>query len=74
MDNEDCKIVVEHTKRYCYIREGWDSFGRKGQYYGKICIYGMWWAIVLWDDEEDPAFFKVDGLKITGVVEPSEVK
>ena len=33
-----------------------------GTYFGRILIK-QWWAMVLWDDEEDPTFFKFAGLE-----------
>ena len=42
----------------------YDKGGKTGQYFGNMMIGNTCWAIVLWDDEEDPDFFKADGLVI----------
>ncbi len=47
----------------CVIRYGWHQERRQG----KVLADNVWveqdWTPVLWDDEEDPCFFKTQGLE-----------
>lgn len=47
----------------CSILKGWEGAGRKGQFLGKF-FSDQWWAIVLWEDEEDPDLHKTCGLDL----------
>ncbi len=49
----------------CKIKEGFDGAGKTGQYFGNMVIKNIQWAIVLWDGEDDPDFFKAEGLLIS---------
>ncbi len=45
------------------VKAGFVDAGRKGRSLGEhITVNGMQWTPVLWDDEEDPEFFKSFGL------------
>ena len=47
------------------IQESWEDAGKEGVMLGEdvfVC-YGMEWAPVLWEGEEDPVFHKVAGLR-----------
>ena len=46
------------------IKEGWDRCGAVGEYFGFIYVNTVKWAIVLFDDEEDPDMHKADGIEI----------
>jgi len=48
----------------CRIAKGWNREGRLGQYFGRIVVGDMEWAIVLWDGEEDPDVYKAAALEI----------
>lgn len=48
----------------CRVKSEWHEAGKHGLYFGKIYIH-QWWGIVLWDDEEDPDVYKLDGLEVT---------
>ena len=48
----------------CRIAKGWDGAGKTGQYFGNFMIGNMCWAIVLWDNEEDPDMHKIAGIEI----------
>lgn len=49
----------------CRIAAHYYGEGRKWQYFGRIAVGdSMEWAIVVWDDEEDPDFHKTQGLEI----------
>lgn len=50
------------------ISDGWDRSGEEGEYFGKICIDGMTWGVVLFDGEEDPDLFKAAGIMIEKIV------
>ena len=50
----------------CKIRPGWDEAGKEGDI---ICCVqsdrmGQQWAVVQWDDEDDPDLFKASGLVV----------
>ena len=49
----------------CRIKPGWEGAERRGLYLGKVLLL-QWWAIVVWDDEEDPETFKAAGIEIRG--------
>lgn len=51
-------------KRRCIIREGWAFAGREGTIIGESVFVEQSWTPVLWDDEEDPEFFKTGALQI----------
>jgi len=44
------------------IKKGWEGAGRAGTRLGLDVFVEQGWAPVLWDDEEDPTFFKSAGL------------
>ena len=48
----------------CTIKRGWFDEGKTGVILETTPFYvnGMSWTAVLWDDEEDPDFFKTSGL------------
>ena len=46
------------------IKDKWDRAGEEGDYFGWIEINGMKWAIILAEGEEDPDFYKADGLLV----------
>ncbi len=48
----------------CKIKDDWDQAGRKGQYFGFMYFLDKKWAVVLWDDESDPDFFKAEGIEV----------
>jgi len=48
----------------CRIKEGWEDAGREGQYFGFMYFLDGKWAVVLWDDEDEPSFFKSDGIEV----------
>lgn len=51
----------------CKIKEGWVDTNKTGQYFGNIVIKGVKWAVVLWDGESDPDFFKANGLLLSSL-------
>lgn len=48
--------------RQMVIREGWHGAGRKCSVFGTVFVQQEW-AVVLFDDEEDPTTFKMAGLR-----------
>lgn len=46
------------------IKEGWDGFGRHGRALAEPVWVEQYWLPVLWDDEEDPTFYKLAGINI----------
>lgn len=46
----------------CKVKEGWVDEGKIGTVLGKNVFAEQDWTPVLWDDEEDPTFFKTAGL------------
>jgi len=48
----------------CRIAIGWECAGKTGQYFGNIIVGDVCWAIVLWDNEEDPDMHKIAGIEI----------
>jgi len=47
------------------IKQGWGSAGKRGLLLGSnVECEGMEWTPVLWEDEEDPDWFKTQGLII----------
>ena len=55
---------IPGEKARCEVRAGWYNPGREGRYLGKVTT-DRDWAIVLWDNEEDPDLFKMEGLEIS---------
>lgn len=45
------------------IKKGWEGAGRVGTRLGPDVFVEQEWTPVLWDDEEDPDFFKARGLE-----------
>jgi hypothetical protein len=56
------------TAKPCRGKLQWKEEGRVGQYFGKIVINQRYWAIVLWDDEEDPTFCKAEAIEVKDFV------
>lgn len=47
------------------IKDGWGSAGRQGKILGTpFNVNGMEWTPILWDGDEDPDWYKADGLEI----------
>lgn len=46
------------------IKDGWDRAGEQGEYFGKISVNDMIWALVLFDGEDDPDLHKADSLLV----------
>jgi hypothetical protein len=46
------------------IKDGWHGAGKQGTLLGASIMVGQAWAPVLWDDEEDPDWFKAAGLEM----------
>lgn len=45
------------------IKEDWMGAGRIGKCLGDaVEVHGMMWLPLVWDDEEDPEFFKLSGI------------
>lgn len=61
--NVDCDFSSQRTK-VCKIKDGWCDAGKTGQYFGSITIHGRCWAVVLWDDDDEPDLYKLISLKI----------
>ena len=55
---------AQEDPRRCRIKEKWEGAGRTGKYYGNVSIENQKWAIVVWDDEEDPDLHKLAGIEI----------
>ncbi|HXI90507.1 MAG TPA: hypothetical protein VNO24_10885 [Blastocatellia bacterium] len=52
------------TGRTVRIKEGWQDAGKRGVILCKPVRIGQTWIAVLWDDEEEPDWFKQRGLEI----------
>lgn len=48
----------------CRIKAGWEGADKEGQYFGRIAVNGTFWAIVLWNGDDDPELFKSAGLEV----------
>lgn len=48
----------------CKVKEGWVTKGREGKVLADNVWVEQWWTPVLWDNEEDPCFFKTQGLEL----------
>ncbi len=59
----DYDFALNETLR-CRIKSGWDNSGKEGEYFGNVMINSQMWAIVLFDNEDDPDLFKADGLLV----------
>lgn len=46
------------------IKDKWDRVGQRGEYFGKISVNDMMWALVLFDGEDDPDLHKADSLLV----------
>ena len=44
------------------IADGWNDSGKRGRVIGYEVFFGQWWCPVLWDGDEDPEFYKSEGL------------
>lgn len=51
----------------CRIKKGWADAGKEGSYFGKHWIGGRFWAVVLWEDEEEPELFKADAIEVSTI-------
>jgi hypothetical protein len=57
--------MPSEEKRRVAIKSGWEGCGRTGDQLAAVRDRdGMQWAVVLWDDEEDPTTFKLRGLAL----------
>ena len=59
----DFDFSTNHTLR-CKGKENTDMVNQKGEYFGTFYTGSTKWAVVLWDNEEDPNLYKADMLYI----------
>ena len=45
------------------IKKGWSEFGKVGTCLGNTVFVEQEWIPVLWDNEDDPDFFKLAGIE-----------
>jgi hypothetical protein len=48
------------------IRKGWEDAGREGELFGSVKPdrgNSQEWAILIWDNEDEPELFKLSGLQ-----------
>ena len=45
------------------VKENWDCCGREGNFFGYVYTNRKW-AVIVFDDEDEPTFHKIDGLQI----------
>jgi hypothetical protein len=56
-------IDVDHSPRI-RVKDGYDQGKRQGILLGEVVtIYGIGWAPILWDGDDDPDWFKANGLE-----------
>lgn len=56
MEYINCKVRIKY---------GWEGVGKSGLVIGEpIRVSGQDWLPVLWDDEEDPDFHKLEGIDV----------
>lgn len=48
----------------CKAQKGTDMADREGEYFGNVVVKDTRWAIVLWDNDEDPNLYKADMLLV----------
>lgn len=62
-------IVVHGYKepKRCRIKEGLEDAGKEGWCYGHVNLGLSQWAIILWDNENDPSLHKVSGLEARNI-------
>lgn len=53
----------QRKKKRVKIKKGWENEGKTGKTVGNISFLKQDWTPVLWDNEEDPEFFKTAGLE-----------
>lgn len=55
------EFCIDETMR-CHGRDSINMSDREGEYFGNVVVKEMRWAIVLWDNDEDPVLYKADCL------------
>lgn len=61
--------MVDDGPIRCRGKVGTDKEGKDGQYFGQFHIKDdVWWALVQWDDEDDPDLYKLNLLEVAIVV------
>ena len=65
MSEKQGTFVIQRNHRFV-IKPGWDRAGEQGQCFGTIRLQ-QWWGVVLFDGEDDPDLYKLDGLDICPV-------
>ncbi len=57
-------MIIEYTySTRIRVKKGWYEFGKVGTCLGNPVFVNQEWIPVLWDDEEDPEFFKLAGVE-----------
>lgn len=59
----DFEFTNDETLR-CKGKESTDKAGQEGEYFGNFFVKDTKWALVLWDNEDDPVLYKADCLLI----------
>ena len=53
----------EGVPLHCRVKAGWVDAGRRGIFFGQVYAQQAW-AVVRWDDEDDPETFKSAGIEV----------
>jgi hypothetical protein len=59
----DFDFESDETLR-CKGKPDTDKADAEGEYFGNFFVNNRWWALVLWDGEEDPDLFKAELLLV----------
>lgn len=55
---------MQVTAVKCRVRKGYAEFGKVGVYLGYFHDGNREWAIIKWDDADDPDLFKLDAIEV----------
>lgn len=52
------------TTKPCRVATGYADAGRQGIYFGKVVVNSRYWAVVLFDGEDDPDLYKLESIEV----------
>ena len=64
---------LDQTVRF-KVAKNWYRAGEEGEYFGCIYVNGRFWAIVLFDGEDDPDMMKAESILIEGLEKWERIK
>lgn len=65
MEKQEISYSFEYSETVdCRIAKDWERAGTRGQYFGYVYVSSEKWAIIQFDEGEDPELHKAESIEI----------